>query len=246
MTRITAAALLALTACATSPTDTFAAPPKLLVVSVTKGFRHDSIPTVEKLVERLGQQSGAFTVDFARTDEELVAKLGPKGRDAYAGVFFAQTTGELPIPDPQGFVDWIAAGHAFVGIHSATDTFAGFAPFIDMIGAHFKHHGPQVKVGVLVKDASHPSTKGIPQPFEVYDEIYQFEKYDPARVHLLLYMSKHPESGEAGEFPLAWTREHGKGRVFYEALGHREDVLDSEWYGAHLLAGIQWALGGSR
>jgi type 1 glutamine amidotransferase len=246
MTRIHAAALLALTACATAPSETLAAPPKLLVVSVTKGFRHDSIPTVEKLVERLGQKSGSFTVDYARTDEELAAKLSPPGRDAYAGVFFAQTTGDLPIPDPQGFVDWIAAGHAFVGIHSATDTFPGFAPFLDMIGAHFKHHGPQVKVGVLVKDAAHPSTKGLPQPFEVYDEIYQFERYDPARVHLLLYMSKHPESGEPGEFPLAWTREHGKGRVFYEALGHREDVLDAEWYGAHLLAGIQWALSGSR
>jgi uncharacterized protein len=246
MTRISAAALLALTACATSPTETLAAPPKLLVVSVTKGFRHESIPTTEKLVERLAQKSGAFTVDYARTDEELAAKLGPQGRGNYAGVLFAQTTGDLPIPDPQGFLDWIAAGHGFVGIHSATDTFPAFAPFIDMIGAHFKHHGPQVKVGVLVKDAAHPATKGIPQPFEVYDEIYQFEKYDPARVHLLLYMSKHPESGEPGEFPLAWTRDHGKGRVFYTALGHREDVLDAEWYGAHLSAGIVWALGGGK
>jgi|EndMetStandDraft_7_1072992.scaffolds.fasta_scaffold68610_2 hypothetical protein len=244
MTRIGAAALLTLAAWAFSPAATLAAPRKLLVVTVTKGFRHESIPTSEKLVERLAQKSGgAFTVDFARTDEELVAKLGPKGRDAYAGVLFAQTTGDLPIPDPQGFVDWVAAGHGFVGIHSATDTFPAFAPFIEMIGAHFKHHGPQVKVGVLVKDSSHPSTRGIPQPFEVYDEIYQFEKYDPARVHLLLYMSKHPESGEPGEFPLAWTRDHGKGRVFYTALGHREDVLDAEWYGAHLSAGIVWALG---
>jgi type 1 glutamine amidotransferase len=246
MTRIGAAALLTLAACAISPAGTLAAPPKLLVVTVTKGFRHESIPATEKLVERLAQKSGAFTVDFARTDEELVAKLGPKGRDAYAGVLFAQTTGDLPIPDPQGFVDWIAAGHGFVGIHSATDTFPTFAPFIEMIGAHFKHHGPQVKVGVLVKDASHPSTKGIPQPFEVFDEIYQFEQYDPARVHLLLYMSTHPESGAPGEFPLAWTRTHGKGRVFYEALGHREDVLDAEWYGAHLTAGIVWALGASK
>ena len=50
MTRIAVAALAALTACATSPTDASAAPPKLLVVTVTKGFRHESIPTAEKLV----------------------------------------------------------------------------------------------------------------------------------------------------------------------------------------------------
>lgn len=242
MTRTHAAALLALTACATTPSDTFAAPPRLLVVSVTKGFRHDSIPTAEKLVERLAARSGAFTVEYARTDEELASKLGPKARDAYAGVYFAQTSGDLPIPDPQGFVDWIAAGHAFVGTHSASDTFPGFTPYLDMLGGHFLRHGEQARVNLLVKDASHASTKAVPQPLEVFDEIYQFERYDPARVHLLLYVAKHPETGAPGEFPLAWTRDHGKGRVFYTALGHRDDVLESEWYGAHLLAGIQWAL----
>jgi type 1 glutamine amidotransferase len=242
MTRISAAALLVLTACATSPTETLAAPPKLLVVSVTKGFRHDSIPTAEKLVERLAQKSGAFTVDFARTDDELAAKLGPEGRQAYAGVYFAQTSGDLPIPDPQGFLDWIAAGHAFVGTHSASDTFPGFTPFLDMLGGHFKHHGPQAKVSVLLKDKEHPIVDAVPQPLEVFDEIYQFDRYDPARVKLLLYLDKHPESGAPGEYPLAWTRDHGKGRVFYTALGHRDDVLESAWYGEHFLAGILWAL----
>jgi type 1 glutamine amidotransferase len=243
MRRFAAAALL-LAACASSPMETMAAPPRLLVVTVTKGFRHDSIPAAERLAERLAAKSGAFTVDYARTDEELAAKLGPQGRAAYAGVYFAQTSGDLPIPDPQGFLDWIAAGHGFVGTHSASDTFPGFAPYLDMLGAHFLRHGPQhVTVSLLVKDPSHPIAKAVPQPLEVLDEIYQFERYDPARVHLLLYVAKHPETGAPGEFPLAWTREHGKGRVFYTALGHRDDVLESEWYGAHLLAGILWALG---
>ena len=246
MTRIGAVALLALTACATSPTETLAAPPKLLVVSVTKGFRHDSIPTAERLVERLAQKSGAFTVDFARTDEELKAKLAPGARDAYAGVYFAQTSGDLPIPDPQGFLDWIAAGHALIGTHSASDTFPGFTPYLDVLGGHFLKHGPQhVTVDLRVK-ASHPLAKSIPQPLSVLDEIYEFDRYDPARVQLLLYVDKHPQSGEPGEFPLAWTREHGKGRVFYTALGHRDDVLESAWFGEHFLAGIVWALGGGK
>jgi uncharacterized protein len=245
MSRLAVVAALALVACAaTEPTDIQAAPPKLLVVSVTKGFRHDSIPAAEALAARLAEKSGAFTVDYARTDQELAAKLGPSGRAAYAGVYFAQTSGDLPIPDPQGFLDWIAAGHAFIGTHSASDTFSGFGPYLDMLGGHFLRHGPEhVTVDLLVKDASHPVAKSVPQPLKVLDEIYQFERYDPARVRLLLYVAKHPETGAPGEFPLAWTREHGQGRVFYTALGHRDDVLNSEWYGAHLLAGIQWALG---
>jgi len=241
-TRIPALALVTLTACATSPSDTLAAPPRLLVVTVTKGFRHDSIPTAERLVERLATRSGAFAVDYARTDAELQTKLGPAGRVAYAGVVFAQTSGDLPIPDPQGFLDWIAAGHAFVGTHSASDTFPGFPPYIDMLGGQFKRHGEQARVSLLVKDPSHATVRGVPQPLEVFDEIYEFQRYDPSRVHVLLQVTRHPETGALADLPLAWTRSHGRGRVFYTALGHRDDVLESDWYGAHLLAGIQWAL----
>ena len=40
------------------------APKKVLVVSVTYGFRHSSIATAEKIIARLGKESGAFTVDY--------------------------------------------------------------------------------------------------------------------------------------------------------------------------------------
>lgn len=218
-------------------------PPTLLVVTVTKGFRHDAIPVAERVLQELADKSGAFTLDFARTDEDLAAKTTAASLNTYAGAVFADTTGDLPLADPQGFLDWIARGHAFVGIHAATDTFPNFPPYLDMLGAQFKHHGPQTTVDVIIADPKHASTRAVPQPLAVFDEIYQFQRYDPARVHLLLTIHKHPESGEPGEFPLAWTRMHGKGRVFYTALGHRPDVLESEWYKAHLRAGLLWALG---
>src|SRR3989442_5507544 len=41
-------------------------PKKLLVVSVTTGFRHSSIETAEKVLADLGEKSGAFSVDYAR------------------------------------------------------------------------------------------------------------------------------------------------------------------------------------
>ena len=43
-----------------------AAPKKLLVVTTTTGFRHSSIPTVEKILAQLAKDSGEFTVDFVR------------------------------------------------------------------------------------------------------------------------------------------------------------------------------------
>ena len=220
-----------------------AAPKKLLVVTVTKGFRHDSIPTTERLIEQLGKDSGAYTVDYARSDPDLTAKMSAKGLAAYDGVVFASTTGDLPLPDRQAFLDWIGAGHAFVGIHAATDTYHGFPPFVEMIGGEFKTHGPQVKVALLVQDAAHPATRGMANPTEAFDEIYQFKSFDKARVHMLLALDKHPNEGTPGYYRLSWTRTHGKGRVFYTALGHREDVLEADWYRKHLLGGVLWALG---
>jgi type 1 glutamine amidotransferase len=216
---------------------------KLLVVTVTKGFRHESIPTLEKVVEGLGKAGGAFAVDFARTDADLAGKMTAAGLAGYDGVVFGSTTGDLPLPDRQGFLDWIATGKAFVGIHAATDTFPGFPPYIAMIGGQFLQHGPQVKVALVVQDPTHPATEGLANPTEVYDEIYQMKSFERGRVHMLLALDKHPNEGTPGYYPLAWTRAHGKGRVFYTALGHRDDVLEAEWFKKHLRGGILWSLG---
>ena len=112
--------------CAFAFSTQAATPRKLLVVSVTKGFRHSSIPTAEKVLGELGQKSGAFTVDYVRNDQDMAEKMTPAALRQYDGVVFANTTGDLPLPDRQAFIDWIKSGKAFVGMHSASDTFHGF------------------------------------------------------------------------------------------------------------------------
>jgi type 1 glutamine amidotransferase len=184
-------------------------------------------------------------------------KLSPDSLKNYDGVVFASTTGDLPIPDPQGFLDWIKAGHAFIGIHAASDTFHNWPGYIEMLGGEFAHHGRQVGVECLNQDPANPSTAALGKSWNItQEEIYQFKNYDPAKVHDLLIMDKHPENGEAGHFPVSWCKSYGTGRVFYTSLGHREDIIDadpnlknrvnsveiSKAYQAHVLGGIEWAL----
>src|SRR5438477_9495058 len=90
------------------------APKKVLVMTVTHGFRHSSIPTAEKVLGELAQKSGLFTVDYVRTDEEMAQKMTATALQNYDGVIFANTTGgkgqkggDLPLPDKQAFLDWI-------------------------------------------------------------------------------------------------------------------------------------------
>jgi hypothetical protein len=54
------------------------APKRVLVVTVTKGFRHDSIPVAEATMQTLADESkGKFTVDYARTDDDVKSKMTP-------------------------------------------------------------------------------------------------------------------------------------------------------------------------
>ena len=221
-----------------------AAPPKrLLVVTVTKGFRHgDSIPVAEGVISALGL-GGGWETDFARTDEDIAQKMTAEGLKAYDGVVFANTTGDLPLPDRDAFLKWLRSGKAFIGMHSASDTFHGWPDYLDLIGAEFKTHGAQVEVSCINDDADHPATKNLGATQSVFDEIYQFQRFDRARFHSLLRLDKHPNDKTPGDYPIAWCRREEKGRVFYTALGHRPEIWQTEWYQRHILGGIRWALG---
>jgi type 1 glutamine amidotransferase len=203
----------------------------------------------------------AYSAAGAKWEEALkieLQKLSPENLKNYDGVIFASTTGDLPIPDKQGFLDWIKAGHAFIGIHAASDTFHGWPEFIDMLGGEFAHHGPQVSVDCINVDPASPATAHLPKVWTIsQEEIYQFKNYDPAKVHDLLILDKHPETGAPGHYAVSWCKDYGAGKVFYTSIGHREDIWDtdpaikdrkndaaiSKAYQQHVLGGIEWALG---
>ena len=263
--------------------DMQGAPKKVLVVTVTTGFRHSSIPTAEKVLGQLAEKSGLFTVDYARVEPNdaqfktaegkvdeakvhaaikkvLAEKMSPAALKTYDGVIFANTTGDLPLPDQQAFLDWIKSGKAFMGMHSATDTFRGHKPldpYVEMIGGEFKSHGKQVEVDCRNQDPKHPACSHLPQSWHLKDEIYLLNGFERSKVHGLLTLDQHPNEKTPGDYPIAWTKQYGKGRVFYTSLGHREDVWDadtpagfkrenpkevSEAYQKHILGGIKWAL----
>jgi len=271
--------LVVLGSCLAMPAE--AAPKKVLVVSTTTGFRHSSIETAEQVIAELGSKSGLFTVDYARVSPDaaqlkgadgkqdkakvdaaiqavLKEKMSPEALKSFDAVIFANTTGDLPMPDKAAFMEWIKSGKGFVGMHAATDTFPSFPDYTDMIGGHFKAHGPQVTVDILNKDAQCPACQHLGGNWGVFDEIYQFKDYDQAKVHDLLSLDKHPNDKTAGHYPISWCKAYGKGRVFYTSLGHREDVWTpntpagferknskevAEAYQKHILSGIKWALG---
>lgn len=223
-----------------------AAQKKVLMVTVTKGFRHSSIGTAEKVVADLAQRDGGFVVDYARNDDDLRRKMSPEALAAYDGVIFANTTGDLPIPDVGAFLKWVESGKGFVGMHAATDTFRGHRPlhpFTLMINGEFKYHREQAEVEAINGDPTFPSNRHFGPTYKVFDEIYILNAYQRSAVKALLDLDQHPNTRMPGHYPISWARSYGTGRVWYTSLGHREDVWESSDYQKHILGGIRWSVG---
>jgi type 1 glutamine amidotransferase len=222
--------------------------PRLLVVTHTTGFRHGSIPVAEATLAELGRATGAFDVDYCRTAADVRRLLTADGLVPYRAVFFANTTGDLGIPDMAAFLGWIGGGRAFLGAHSASDTYHEDPRFLEMLGNEFETHGDQADVDIVVDDRAHPATSSLGARLRIFDEIYRFRENNRGRVGMLLSLDRYPQdglarAGEPGDLPIAWQKSHGTGRVFYTALGHRDEVWQDARFRQHLSGAILWALG---
>jgi uncharacterized protein len=244
------ASTLALLVLATADLPTLAKAPKkgkLLYMTLSAGFRHDVIPFSTEVVKQIGDKSGAFET----TVTEDVGAFTKENLKKYDAVMF-YTTGELPMTDEEkeAFTDFIRSGHGFVGVHSATDTFYMWEPYLKIVGAYFNDHPWHQKVTVEVTDPASPLVSFYGKSFQVNDEIYQMSDFQADSSHVLLRLDpnsvdlKNPRVRRRFYgWPLAWTRMDGKGRIFYTALGHEKAVWEDSQFQQMLLNAIKWAVG---
>jgi type 1 glutamine amidotransferase len=247
---------------------------KILFFSKSSGFEHSVIsykqgqPSfAEKVLLELGpKQNWQFT--FSK-DGSLFSKSYLAGFDAV--IFY--TTGDLTTPGtdeqppmtPEGkaaLLEYVAQGGAFVGTHSASDTFhtnneskkgpdryRNFGPeadpYVRMLGGEFIKHGKQQNATLRVADPEFPGIKGLNGTVELMEEWYSIKDFTPD-LHVLLIQETSTMTGieyQRPPFPSTWARSHRKGRVFYTSMGHREDVWTNHRFQNLLVGGLAWAMG---
>ena len=218
------------------------------MVTATTGFRHSSIDVAERLLPALAQQSNIAQIDVARTPADVGRLLAPVALASLDAVAFVNTTGDPGVSDLPALLDWIAAGHGFAATHSASDTYHDRPEFLAMLGNEFLTHGDQASVEAVVEQPSHPAVAHLGSRYRVFDEIYRFTTHNRGSVTPLLALTRYPDdglpqAGQPADLPIAWTRAHGRGRVFYTALGHRDELWGDAVFQQHVLGGLRWALG---
>ena len=241
------------------------APKKVLFFTKSSGFEHsvikrkgDELSHAEKILTEIGKKAGF---------EVVCSKDGTLFESDKIGQFDAfvfETTGDLTKPGTdktppmtaegeKNLYEAIKAGKGFVGFHCATDTFGHHRgkgaddPYIRMIGGEFSGHGAQQVATIGIADAGFPGAKafGSGDSFTLNDEWYSLKNL-ANDLHVVYFYDTSSMKGrdyERPNFPQCWARMHGKGRVFYNSMGHREDVWANPKFQELAIAGLNWATG---
>ena len=217
-----------------------AAPIRVLMVTATAGFRHDSISAARQALQMIASRPGELSVAATEDLSELTA-----ARLANVDVLmFALTSGELALDRVQkgAIVEFVNNGGGFIGVHSAADTLYEWPDYGQLIGAYFKEHPWTQEAVVSVEDRSHPTSADLAASIRLLEEFYTFRTNPRLIAHVLLTLD--PSSvGAAGDFPLAWSQSIGRGRSYYNALGHFPQTWADARFQTMLRNAIRWASG---
>jgi type 1 glutamine amidotransferase len=224
----------------------------------------------EKVLQELGGKNG-WEFTFSK-DGSIIT---PEGLKPFDAVFF-YTTGDLTAPGTdkqppvpangrQTLMDYVASGKGFIGTHSASDTFhtaneskkgpdryvnhgVDADAYVKLLGGEFIIHGKQQKSTMRCVDPKFPGMENVGERFDLMEEWYSLKDF-PNDLHVLLVQETASMEGpmyQRPAYPATWVRSHGKGRVFYTSMGHREDVWTNPTFQEILVGGIRWALGDAK
>ena len=244
---------------------------RVLFLSKSSGFQHasitrnDSKPShVETVLEGVAadqrfelvstKDAGWITAErLAALDAVVFYTTGDLTESGSGeGLFGGDGEGAMPRNGIRDLTDWVNGGGALLGFHSASDTFRTETdrptPYIELLGGEFVGHGKQFEGTLRVVDAAHPTMAAIPEAWTVMDEWYTFKNLDTENMHVLALLetaheAENQELYDIAPYPVIWCLQVGKGRVFYNAMGHREDVWDRQAFLDAFVDALNWAMG---
>lgn len=152
---------------------------------------------------------------------------------------FADTTNLVYI---RKITDTHKAGVPGVVIHCAMHTYrsADIDDWREFLGVTSKRHDHQSKYPVKLVAPAHPIVKGIaPDWVTPMDELYVIEKLWPNAKALAHSVSER----DGKTYPVVWTNQYGKARVFGTTYGHSDDMWRDDNFLKLVSQGTLWAAG---
>ncbi len=137
------------------------------------------------------------------------------------------------------FVD---QGGGLALFHFACGAFEQWDGFVDLAGRAWdktkRGHDPHGTFTVQFVDREHPITKGL-DDFEITDELYTCLGGDRP-IHVLA-TARSKVDGK--DYPMAFVRDYGRGRVFHTVLGHDVRAVNAPGLGPLMQRACLWTAG---
>ena len=220
--------------------------------------QHESVGHALAVIERLGYESGMWDT-FIRTDSNIISAAPKKtdGSPASGGPSLANVDAiffmghrEVPLEESQKaeLLKFVSEGHGFVAAHVGLTALESWPEFGEMLGGRFDQH-PIVGPGTIINESPNfPATKHFPASFPFNDEFYQPKNLSREKVEVLLRLDltnvpANPALHLNGDYPLAWAKTYGKGRVFYGSFAHAPETWDIRAVQQMYFEAMRWALG---
>ncbi len=143
------------------------------------------------------------------------------------------TVGELTDEQEQAVVDFVEKGKGLFAVHSATVVDEKRTKYINLLGGRFTHHSHYHEFQVTIEDREHPITSGVGD-FKIRDELYVLDRH-PEGAHILA-----TALWEDKVQPLVYTKDYGKGKVLYNAMGHDGAAYENPAFQKLVAQGLKW------
>lgn len=224
----------------------------------------------EKVLAQLGTKNNmvfTFSKDGSKFSPQYLAGFDVMFFYASGNLQKRSTDGNPPMSakGKAALLEWVAQGGGFVAVHAGSDCFHTYEafdgntpkdargyryrlngeasdPYIKMLGGEFINHGPQQVATARVITSQFPGFEELGSEISVKEEWYSLKEFAPDN-HVLLVMETVGMEGseyDRPNYPLAWARHYGSGRVWFNAMGHREDVWTADYFQQMLLGGLRW------
>lgn len=107
-------------------------------------------------------------------------------------------------------------------------------------------HGPQHEFQIIIRDADHPITRGLPRVWmHAKDELYQQLRGPANNMSILATTYADPQYGGSDRHePMLITIDYGKGRVFHTPMGDNDGSMQCVGFITTLVRGTEWAATG--
>ncbi len=249
--------------------------PKIPALIIDGQNNHGIWPKTTRMMKRYLEQSGLFTVDVATTAPRG-ADPGFRPAFAQYKVVVSNYNGAAwPAATQADFVKYIEQGGGFVVVHAANNAFGDWKEYNEIIGlggwggrneksgpyvylddqgqlvrntdkGPGGHHGPQHPFSVIVRDADHPITRGMPREWmHANDELYDLLRGPAANMRVLATALASKDKGGSGRHePMLFTVSYGRGRIFHTPMGHADYSQECVGFIATLQRGAEWAATG--